>query len=83
MSHDDIEIREELGSGSYGVVYLGVITATGQSVAVKTCRDTVDKTTKAKFLMEARWSKCLSLFSLFKIQIVCSILLMSVIVTLY
>jgi len=54
MSHDDIKIGEELGSGTYGIVYRGLIKSTGLSAAVKTCRDTVDKNTKSKFLMEAR-----------------------------
>ena len=54
MNHDEIDIKEELGAGNYGTVYRGVLTTTGASVAIKTCKDTVSSDAKKKFLMEAR-----------------------------
>nr|CAB3245778.1 tyrosine-protein kinase Fer [Phallusia mammillata] len=54
MTHDDIEIVSELGHGNFGTVHKAVLRKTNEWVAVKTCKDTVDKNTQDKFLSEAK-----------------------------
>ncbi|XP_076809101.1 tyrosine-protein kinase Fer-like isoform X2 [Clavelina lepadiformis] len=56
LTHNDISIDENnrLGAGNFGTVYRGLLIGTNQWVAVKTCKENVDRSTRDKFLMEAR-----------------------------
>ncbi|XP_078579951.1 tyrosine-protein kinase Fer-like isoform X2 [Branchiostoma floridae x Branchiostoma japonicum] len=54
LSHDDVIIGEKLGRGNFGDVMRGVLKDDKTPVAVKTCRETLPKQVKDKFLMEAR-----------------------------
>ena len=54
LTHDDVDIMDELGEGNFGTVYRGFMKSTNDYVAVKTCKDNVDKITRSKFLDEAR-----------------------------
>jgi len=54
ISHDDVDIYEQLGQGNFGTVHRGFVKSKNVFVAVKTCREAVDITTRQKFLAEAK-----------------------------
>ena len=54
LLHDDIDLSEKIGSGNFGNVYKGYIRSRDHMVAVKTCKESVDQSTRAKFLSEAK-----------------------------
>lgn len=51
MNHRDVKLGKKLGNGNFGEVMLGTIVATGETVAIKTCKDTVPD--PKRFLEEA------------------------------
>ncbi|XP_028402324.1 tyrosine-protein kinase Fer-like [Dendronephthya gigantea] len=53
LNHDNIVIESKLGRGHFGDVMKGRLQDSREEVAVKTCRDNVIETIKAKFLQEA------------------------------
>ncbi|XP_071499164.1 tyrosine-protein kinase Fer-like [Diadema antillarum] len=53
LRHEEIELEEKLGAGHFGDVHRGRLKKTSTSVAVKTCKETVDAATRRKFLQEA------------------------------
>ena len=54
LSHDDIELDSKLGAGNFGDVYKALLKTKNIYVAVKTCKASVDTSTRNKFLAEAR-----------------------------
>ncbi|XP_069102517.1 tyrosine-protein kinase Fer-like isoform X2 [Argopecten irradians] len=54
LKNDDIALEMKIGNGNFGEVYRGIYKANNQTVAVKTCRDTLSEDQRKKFLMEGR-----------------------------
>ncbi|XP_033726294.1 tyrosine-protein kinase Fer-like [Pecten maximus] len=54
LKNDDIALEMKIGNGNFGEVYRGIYKADNQTVAVKTCRDTLSEDQRKKFLMEGR-----------------------------
>ncbi|CAK8691833.1 unnamed protein product [Clavelina lepadiformis] len=54
LRHDDIELKDQLGKGHFGVVYKGFLRSKNQWVAVKTYTMEQDAAMREMFLKEAR-----------------------------
>lgn len=53
LTRDDFIITTKLGSGHFGDVMKGRLSATKEEVAIKTCRENVSTAMREKFLQEA------------------------------
>ncbi|XP_052237423.1 tyrosine-protein kinase Fer-like isoform X2 [Dreissena polymorpha] len=54
LNNDDILLDTKIGNGNFGEVFRGVYRRSGETVAVKTCKDTLSEDQRKKFLMEGR-----------------------------
>ncbi|OWF41351.1 tyrosine-protein kinase Fer-like isoform X2 [Mizuhopecten yessoensis] len=54
LKNDDIALEMKIGNGNFGEVYRGIYKSGNQTVAVKTCKDTLSEDQRKKFLMEGR-----------------------------
>ncbi|KAH3786829.1 hypothetical protein DPMN_164941 [Dreissena polymorpha] len=54
LNNDDILLDTKIGNGNFGEVFRGVYRRSGETVAVKICKDTLSEDQRKKFLMMGR-----------------------------